>query len=397
MDALYLLDTNKIEKDHIHCNRKNRFFSITHKHDKSILSFLGLKFTFAKKAKSKRAIEEENKKFQFFSINNKLLHFAEENKLKNKFILFYYYYLSVPDIDTTNLGDYVQTFATQNALKTNYTDAEFIFNDRDSLSDYCKEQALCVMQGWFSHQCLFMPNSNILPVFVGTHITPQSQKHLKRFLSYNPSYFHNREIGCRDKQTCNFFHSIGVKSYFSRCLTLTFPKREASSQQNEIFIVNISKEYLKYIPDELVKNAKFVNQRAVKTENNPDNLDSSCEMYYKLTQDLLQMYKNNAKLVITSAIHCAMPCLAMGIPVILIDFEKNNSRFDVLDGILHIYSKEDLINKKIDFNPLPVDIEDLKKDILQNLYLSIEKTRGRPVDENKLNKIRKRIADFNIL
>lgn len=397
MDLSYLISANGIEDNSIRDNRKNKIFSITHKSDKSILSFLGLKFTFAKKAQSKQVIDEENKKFHIFSINNNSLQFAEENKLKNKFILFYYYYLSVPNINTINLGDYIQTFATQNAIKKDYPDAEFLFNDRDSLSDYDKEQALCIMQGWFSHQCLFMPNNNILPVFVGTHITPQSQNHLKRFLSYNPSYFHNKEIGCRDKQTCNFFHSLGLKSYFSRCLTLTFPKRESSSLQNEIFIVNISKEYHQYIPNEIVKNAKFVNQKIVKNESSPDNLDSSCVMYYKLAQDLLRMYKNNAKLVITSAIHCAMPCLAMGIPVVLIDFEKNNSRFDVLDGILHIYNKEDLINKKIDFNPHPVDIEDLKKDILQNLYLSIEKARGRPVDENELNKIRKRIADFNIL
>ncbi|WP_141082403.1 polysaccharide pyruvyl transferase family protein [Campylobacter devanensis] len=39
---------------------------------------------------------------------------------------------------------------------------------------------------------------------------------------------------------------------------------------------------------------------------------------YRKTEDLLQTYKNKAKLIATSALHCAAPCTAMGIPVILI-------------------------------------------------------------------------------
>jgi len=35
-----------------------------------------------------------------------------------------------------------------------------------------------------------------------------------------------------------------------------------------------------------------------------------------LSEEILSYYKDNAKLMITSRFHCAMPCIAMGIPVI---------------------------------------------------------------------------------
>lgn len=45
---------------------------------------------------------------------------------------------------------------------------------------------------------------------------------------------------------------------------------------------------------------------------------------------------DNASLVITSKIHCAQPCLAVGIPVVFI-CEQKSFRFDLLSNYILIY------------------------------------------------------------
>ena len=64
-----------------------------------------------------------------------------------------------------------------------------------------------------------------------------------------------------------------------------------------------------------------------------------------------------------------MPCVAMGIPVIFITDRPNDERFDVLRGILPVYHYRDM--KYVNWNPKPVNIENLKKAILDNAIAQI--------------------------
>ena len=52
------------------------------------------------------------------------------------------------------------------------------------------------------------------------------------------------------------------------------------------------------------------------------------QRYYEATSELLERYRNEARLVITRALHCAAPCTAMGIPAVLIakDPKENMTR-----------------------------------------------------------------------
>lgn len=378
----------------------NFFYSNNFRQDKKIIRILGVKFTISRNISNSfllsKAIYREilNTQFQLFEMKNKAIHFEESRKKLNNFLLFKYYYTGTYPNASVNLGDYVQTYCTQQAIRQVFNDANFSFYDRDSLAEYSGEQVLCVMQGWFAHQALFLPNNNILPVFVGTHIAPSAKINLIDFLTHNPNYFHNIEVGCRDRKTQKLFADLGIKSYFSRCLTLTLPKREDKPSQNKVFIVNIQSSYFKHIPHKLLENAVFVNQRSVDLQENFQSCINHSKDFFDCSVELLERYKNEARLVITSAIHCAMPCLAMGIPVILIDFEKNNSRFDVVEDIIKIYTAKEFKSHKVDFNPTVPNIENLKKDILRNLYLSTEKARGNLVNEKELEAIRERINHF---
>ncbi len=111
----------------------------------------------------------------------------------------------------------------------------------------------------------------------------------------------------------------------------------------------------------------------------------------KKAQELLDTYRDKAKLVITRRLHCALPCVAMGIPVILLgdhephrlavawDFipcyktlipKKINSRntIKMIRRSLR-YNMSKLIYcatdyRKIDWDPQPLDIEPIKKQII---------------------------------
>ncbi|MCW1361095.1 polysaccharide pyruvyl transferase family protein [Campylobacter jejuni] len=284
-----------------------------------------------------------------------------------------------------NLGDYIQTIATRKILEK-YGIKKFIYCDRENLIN-CSKKAFVIMQGWFSHSINFIPNKNICPIYIGAHFNYNMQQ----FLNKNLFLLKNFEIGCRDFYTLNYLQSKNIKSYFSRCLTLTLPKRIKTQQQNKIFLVNLNEEIIKYLPQDIRKNGICVNQKSI--QGNYQTFKDNWLQYQKMADDLLDVYCNEAKLVITTALHCASPCVAMGIPVILICEDSDQiNRFSALDGILKIYSLQDLYIDGIDFNPKSVDIELLKEYMFENLVLSIEKAQGGGIDENRLLFIRKEIA-----
>ncbi|MBD5164814.1 polysaccharide pyruvyl transferase family protein, partial [Helicobacter sp.] len=246
-----------------------------------------------------------------------------------------------------------------------------------------------IMQGWFAHSSHFFPNNQTLPIFVGTHFASGIHKFLEYFIAYYPFYFKDKEIGCRDLETLQFCQNKGLKAYFSRCLTLTLPKREANIEANKVFLVGIPKEYLQYIPQNLSDNAIQINQQNIEHQNlNSEHFESQA-------QNLLETYKNEAKLIITCALHCASPAIAMGIPVVLIARDQENiQRFSALSGIVPIYTLEDLEKGRVDFAPQSLNIELLKEDMLENLKLSIKQAMGESIDTQALQAIRQRIADF---
>lgn len=248
------------------------------------------------------------------------------------------------------------------------------------------------MQGWFAHSTHFIPNNETLPIFVGTHFSQEIYKFLGYFNAYYPWFFENKTIGCRDLSTLEFCKSLGLKAYLSRCLTLTLPRRNQSIVGNTIYLVGVPKEMLPYLPKHLREDAQKVEQQNIKCENSLD-----WKNIYTQSESLLEVYKTQAKLVITCALHCAAPCLAMGIPVVLIAKDKESlDRFSAVKGILPIWTFEDLKAGCVNFSPTSLDIESLKKDMLENLKFSMQKEMGEKIDEENLCAIRERIANFKV-
>ena len=371
-----------------------KIFNIKNEENFKIITLLGKKFYFLKDRAYLKFIDGQNDVL-FALFNMRMAEPAELKGYFERYLLFDYKYLDLTKKDLNiNLGDYVQTLATQRVLKQILPQKAYSFADRDSLSNYSGRLTFSVMQGFFAHGATFLPNNRIYPIWVGTHFAKSSQECIVRFLKFNPDYFSNQEIGCRDAFTKDFLSKIGVKAYLSRCLTLTFPLREKQETQTKVFIVNVPKKYLKYIPKDILKKAVFVNQRCIPINNRLDVYNR--DFYLSQTETLLNKYKKEAELIITAALHCASPCTAMGIPVVLINDEPQNTRFDFLKGILKIYNYADFKGGKVNFNPKAPNIEKLKEYMIKNLEMSIKLAQKKDINIEEVKAVREKIEEFSV-
>ena len=157
-------------------------------------------------------------------------------------------------------------------------------------------------------------------------------------------YKQHEPIGCRDYDTLNLLESFGVDAYFSGCLTLTLPKYEGEKSDEILFVDVLRTNYTQNYRETVVKNiipesyrnqVKFVSH----ISNDLKHLDATTRMAQ--AQQMLERY-GKAKLVFTSLIHCALPCIALGTPVIFIDFGFNNNQAkrDRFNGIIDLFKIE---------------------------------------------------------
>jgi hypothetical protein len=296
-----------------------------------------------------------------------------------------------------NLGDHIQTLATENFLKD-----YFINIERHELNQYKGEEVILLMQGYFfvnEYQCSFPPSNDILPVFVGFHIEDSEQTRTfygtKEIIEYLKNY---EPIGCRDDSTKNFLITHGINAYLTRCLTLTFPRRNKSIRGEKIFFVD-APEWL--VPprhswltgkrfNDIYKEAHFLTQRV-----DDEYAILPDEIKRQIAIDRINLLKNEAKLVVTSRLHIASPCIAMGIPVVLFP-NRNLTRYYAINGIIPMHNPIKYINLFCRFNsainqiirriiqilyirfiinwsPIPPDIEKLKESIIIDVQNSIKR------------------------
>jgi hypothetical protein len=269
-----------------------------------------------------------------------------------------------------NVGDNVQSLAAKQFLPQ----VDTLVN-REKMTDFKGERTKVILNGWFTHNIHnWVPNDNIDPLFVSFHINNTaapfmlSEKGIAYLKKYEP-------IGCRDQFSADTLKAKGIDAYFTGCLTLTLDtykvddsergqdiyivdplysyqttekafysiKRFLRSVQNgSIFKIGKRGQHLKnFIDADLLKNAKYEIQE-------PPSGKYTDEEKFAMAEDLLNKYAR-AKLVITSRIHCALPCLAMGTPVIFVngfDSFVDSCRFD---GILELFNRIDVNAKTGEF------------------------------------------------
>lgn len=240
-----------------------------------------------------------------------------------------------------NIGDDIQSIAQQRFLSPPYD----VIN-REHMHTFSKKVRV-IMSAWFLglHRN-WPPNKEITPIFISFHIANEYLAS-KKFADYYKKY---EPIGCRDLNTMKLLQNIGVKAYFSGCLTLTLI-RPNLPRTEKIYVVDAHlTEKVKYpfgannlfkalIPDDIKLKAEYIEH------NTPPGLLKKNRQKY--ASSLLEKYAT-AKLVITSRLHCLLPCLAYGTPVIFLENRLHTcKRYSGYHEYFHGYHKED---QKIDID-----------------------------------------------
>lgn len=213
-----------------------------------------------------------------------------------------------------------------------------------------------VRENWFP-----LP-SKFIPVWVGVHcIAPDS---ISEFLS---AYKHREIIGCRDVRTMENLRKAGLEAYTLGCLSIqAVDRREETEEQNKVFLVDVPIKIRNFMPSELLEISEEMHHEY--TADGSMSVKERAELEMKVLEKQLDTYKKYAKLVVTSKLHCALPCIAMGIPTIVVRYEQItkykdvnvfDSRYTGLDKFMNIYEYDEF--DKIDWNPPKPDIEEFKQ------------------------------------
>lgn len=227
---------------------------------------------------------------------------------------------------TVNVGDDIQTLAAINFLKKKKI-TEFTFVNREELHKYDGDEINLIMNGWFMHNHEnFPPSDKIKPIWISFHVNkPQIIKN-------NLKYFKNQPpIGCRDQATVDLLQKHGVDAYFTGCLTLFFDKH--TNKGSKKYLVDVNTECW-YIPDIEIDRKLFSDFEVVEHDTFKHG-ENDIEKRMSLAKEFLNNYKS-ASLVVTTRLHCALPCRSLGTDCIFIHTEfKTDPRFKGLEGVLN--------------------------------------------------------------
>ena len=275
-----------------------------------------------------------------------------------------------------NIGDYVQSLAAKH-----YFDGEYCYVEKEAVSEFNSDEPVkVIMNAWYMwHPECWPPKPCIQPLLISMHISNLTAKEM--LANGGKEYLINHgPVGCRDLDTKKILDEAGVPSFFSACLTLTLGETYKYNGERKgvifvdpfipplMYIVNQKKK--KYYPlnllsaivfylynssiintlirrhkyfhsrhklvtlynasmfykiyssrfsDDVIVNAEFIHHIVpVDDDDNNDTLLAKAEK--------LVMKYARASYVVTSRIHCALPCLGLETPLMFVLSSDMNSK-----------------------------------------------------------------------
>lgn len=230
--------------------------------------------------------------------------------------------------DSINIGDDIQSYAAMKQLpKVDY------FIEREHMNEFIpedKKKVKTLISGWYIHnRYRFPPSPYIIPFFTSCHFSSLDDMYgvtTEYMEDYAAEYMKRYEpIGCRDKVTETLLSNNGIKTYRSHCLTLTIPKIEGVKKEKKIILVDVSEKIKEKVKETYDGEIKEITHSLDKNKNSK----LSYEKRMNNVENLLKEYQG-AEMVITTRLHCALPNLALEVPVLLIYDDDN---YDVVSRI----------------------------------------------------------------
>ncbi len=259
--------------------------------------------------------------------------------------------------NSINLGDDIQSIAAKQILSEHNINNFKYLIDRDSSKCFYNDvnQSLllneistinilpksihCLLNCWADGNFFKFPlNSCVDPLWISFHVNEALKDSTYKWLDQyknpfkslvdpenHPYYVSKYGVGCRDQWTYRKFLSSGFDhAYFSSCLTTTLRREICFDIRTQIYIVDVDESLLTdHVPKKILRKAKHLSH--VFRGHIFDQ-----QQKFREAEQLLKLYQN-AKLVITSRLHCCLPCLAYKTPVV---FCYNNMQDVRLLGLI---------------------------------------------------------------
>jgi len=249
---------------------------------------------------------------------------------------------------TNNLGDEIQSISAAQFLP-----AVDLLVDRD---DWTTSPAgaegtfKIVLNGWFTHCPEKWPPPQwlrALPIslhisrerYRPTAVAPPAQMLLEgRSLSYLQRH---QPIGGRDRWTVELLRRHGVQSYFSGCISLTLGAEPHGRRGDYICAVDLDDTMHRQLLDR-------TRTPVVRLSHRDTSGGSFAERCARAGR-LLSLYAQ-AKCVVTTRLHAAMPSLGFGTPVLFVNNAVDQYRLGGLIELVRSCSAEAFGNGDFDFD-----------------------------------------------
>lgn len=243
----------------------------------------------------------------------------------------------------TNLGDDLRAYAAMELLPQvdRVLDADCLDAPISGLAQ--GDRVVTLLSGSILRETAhWLPDSHIAPVYMGVHLSKedvwgvpftQLEGAGKRYLDGCAP------IGCRDSKTAQLMERMGIPHQLTGCLTLTL-KRPNVRTQSYICCVDV--------PEEAVQTLRTYAAGTPIQEltHQLDNPSTDFTTRMNNAKQMLRLYAG-ARFVVTRRLHCAMACLAMNTPVLLLynsDYE-DITRFAPLHELVRTQPVEAFIRQ----------------------------------------------------
>ena len=246
-------------------------------------------------------------------------------------------------VNSENIGDDIQSYAQWKFLpQVDY------WIDRESLHTFCSEDGetvALIMNAWFMYSPEnWPPSPYIKPLFVSSHFSRYHMKWLDgadEKYKFGQQYLkENGPIGCRDGGTMLLLQSLDIEAYFSGCLTLTISPFADVQKEDYICVVDVPTEITSYIQ------IKGYNVR-IMTHTNKQLSVMRPEDRLKQAERYLKIYQG-ARCVVTTRLHCALPCTGLGTPVLVLPPSDLQERFQILRDFIYMTDVSSILAGKWD-------------------------------------------------
>lgn len=252
---------------------------------------------------------------------------------------------------STNIGDDIQVLA---ALQFLSDEVRFIDRDRIGYTKILVPTKL-ILNGWFMHSPAAWPPPELLRPLVISFHAGRAKFHNSWRLDYLREQSLLRPIGARDLATLLLFEQAGIaNAYLSGCLTLTLQSRTSTVRQEHVVAVDLDPACLAALqkftsrPVLAATQALAASRRSWRWrlfEKRKWNRGVRFALAKRRLNELAGAFA-----VATSRLHVALPCLALGTPVLMVTDRPADPRLDTWLPHLHWCTLDDFRKGRFEFD-----------------------------------------------